>query len=72
VRNSPIIPVMLDGEAKRLQTPLRIRIRPRALRVLAPVKTEEVKSIATGPQQPQATKSSVNVAVAGSSNRLAS
>ena len=30
------LPVALDGEVMRLATPLRYRVRPRALRVLAP------------------------------------
>lgn len=36
VRHNRVIPVMLDGEVKKLKTPLRIRTRPQALRVLAP------------------------------------
>jgi diacylglycerol kinase family enzyme len=36
VKHDRVIPIMLDGEVKRLQTPLRIRTRPKALRVLAP------------------------------------
>jgi diacylglycerol kinase family enzyme len=44
VKHDRIIPVMLDGEVKRLQTPLRIRTRPKALRVLAPSLLEEKAS----------------------------
>jgi diacylglycerol kinase family enzyme len=31
-----MIPVMVDGEVKRLKSPLRVRTRPKALKVLAP------------------------------------
>lgn len=36
VRKKRSIPVMLDGEVKHLQTPLRIKTLPKALKVLAP------------------------------------
>lgn len=36
VKSDRIIPVMLDGEVKKLRTPLRIRTKPKALHVLCP------------------------------------
>lgn len=35
----PVIPVAVDGEMLEMSTPLRLRVRPRALKVLAPARS---------------------------------
>ena len=56
---------MLDGEARRLQTPLRIRTRARALRVLAPVKADQKEENATDPRETDVAQDNVGVTRAG-------
>ncbi|QIF04802.1 diacylglycerol kinase family protein [Roseimicrobium sp. ORNL1] len=41
VRRKGVIPVMVDGEVKKLTSPLKIRTRPQELCVLAPAETKE-------------------------------
>ncbi len=43
--------VAMDGEVEMLETPLHYRVRPAALRVIVPAKTEEEKSEETGEKE---------------------